>query len=206
MQKEIIILGAGGHAKVIAESIVKSNNIIVGFLDDNPNIQGKEIFQGKKIIGKISDSYKYKDKYFVIGIGDNEVRRKLSEKYNDLKWYTVIHPSSVITNDVEIGEGTVIMPGVVINPGTKIGKHCIVNTSVTIDHDGIIEDYVHISPGTHLAGNVTIKQGTWLCIGAIVINNITIAENNVIGAGSVVVKNIDKSNGTYVGVPTKKIK
>ena len=95
------------------------------------------------------------------------------------------------------------MAGVVINPGTVIGKNCIINTCSSLDHDNLLEDYVHISPGAHLAGTVSVKEGTWICTGATIINNITIAQNNVIGAGSVVIKDINEENGTYVGVPVK---
>ena len=97
------------------------------------------------------------------------------------------------------------MAGAVINAGTKIGKHCIINTSSSVDHDNILEDYVHISPGAHLAGTVTIKEGTWVCAGATVINNILVEENNIIGSGSVVIKNIEEKDSTYVGVPARKI-
>lgn len=204
MQK-VIIIGAGGHAKVIAEIVMKMGDEVVGFLDDNKDILGKEIYLGKKVIGNINDSELYKDCYFIIGIGSNNVRKKISEN-NDLKWYTAIHPSAVIATDVKVDVGTVIMPGVVINPGTTIGKHCIINTCTSLDHDNIIEDFVHISPGSHLAGTVTVKESTWICAGVTVINNITIEKNNIIGAGATVINNIEENNNTYVGVPAKVLK
>ena len=207
MQKEVVILGAGGHAKVIADIIKKSGDVVVGFLDDNLDIQGNIIYDNKKVLGttKEEDIYKYKDKNFVIAIGSNRVRKLISEKYKDLNWYTAIHPNAVIANEVELGAGTVVMAGAIINPGTKIGKHCIINTSVSVDHDNIFEDFVHISPGSHLAGTVTIKERTWICAGVTVINNIEIAENNIIGAGATVIKNITDKNSTFVGVPIRKI-
>lgn len=204
MQKEVIILGAGGHAKVIAESILKSGDEVLGFLDDNEDVQGKEIYLGIKVIGKTSDIINYQDKYAVIGIGSNKVRKMFAERYPNIKWYTAIHPSAIIATDVVIGEGTVIMPGVIINPGTIVGKHCIVNTAVSLDHDNRINDYVHISPGSHLAGTVTVGESTWICAGVTVINNITIDNNNVIGAGATVIRNIDGENNIYIGVPAKK--
>lgn len=202
MQKEVIILGAGGHAKVIAEIITKSGDEVIGFLDDNEAVQGKEIYLGKKVLGKISDVTNYPNAYAIIAIGSNNVRRMLAEKC-DLKWYMAIHPSAIIASDVKIGEGTAIMPGVVINPGSVIGKHAIINTCVSIDHDNIIDDYVHISPGAHLAGTVHIKEGSWICTGAAIINNITIAKDVIAGAGAVIIKDIEES-GTYIGVPARK--
>lgn len=200
--EKIIILGAGGHAKVIAEAIIKSGNRVIGFLDDE-KLEDTEIYLGIKVLGKINDCINYKNYRFIIGIGNNKVRKEISNKYN-LNWCTVIHPSAIVASDVKIGLGTVIMPGVVINPGTIIGNHCIINTSSSIDHDNIIEDFVHISPGCHLAGTVKVKENTWLCIGTIVKNNITITSNSVVGAGAIVIKDIVES-GTYVGIPAHKV-
>ena len=148
---------------------------------------------------------KYSDCYFIIGIGSNRVRKTISEKYPNLKWYTAIHPSSIIGSDVSIKEGSAIMAGTVINTGTVIGKHCIVNTSSSLDHDNLLEDFVHISPGSHLAGTVKISEGTWICAGVTVINNITIGKNNIIGAGATVIRNVEEENCTLVGIPVKKI-
>ena len=202
MPKDIIIIGAGGHAKVIADIIYESGDNLIGFLDDNLANKGKEIYLGKKVIGTTKDIEIYNKNYFIIGIGNNSIRKKINNE-NNLKLYTAIHPSAIIAEDVKIGTGSVIMAGVVINPGTVIGKNCIINTCSSLDHDNLLEDYVHISPGAHLAGTVSVKEGTWICTGATIINNITIAQNNIIGAGSVVIKDINEENGTYVGVPVK---
>lgn len=207
MPKDVIIIGAGGHAKVIADIVKSSGDNLVGFLDDNMDIQGNVIFEDKIVLGttKEEDIEKYKDNYFIIGIGSNRVRKLISEKYPNLKYYTAIHPSSIIGSDVSINEGTVIMAGTIINTGTVVGKHCIVNTSSSLDHDNILEDYVHISPGSHLAGTVKISEGTWICAGVTIINNITIGKNNVIGAGATVIRNIVEENSTFIGVPVKKL-
>ena len=197
MSKNVIIIGAGGHAKVIADIVKKSDDKLIGFLDDNEEVQDKVVFDNKKM--------NYKNAEFIIGIGNNKVRKIISDKYSNLKWYTAIHPNAVIANEVIINEGSAIMAGVVINPGTTVGKHCIINTSTSIDHDNIIEDYVHISPGSHLAGTVAVKEGTWICSGVTVINDIIINKNNIVGAGSVVIKNIEEENNTYIGIPARKI-
>lgn len=205
MSKDVIILGAGGHAKVIADIVEKSNDNLIGFLDDKDVLQGKIIYNNKKVIGKINEVINYDNCLFIIGIGNNKIRKEIAKKYN-LNWYTAIHPNAIIANDVKIGEGTVIMAGVVINPGTIIGMHCIINTSSSLDHDNIIENYVHISPGATLAGSVTIKEMTWICTGAVIINNITIENNNIIGAGAVVINDIKSQNSTYIGIPAYELK
>ena len=203
MSKDVIIIGAGGHAKVIADIIYKSGDNLIGFLDDNLANKGKEIYLGKKVLGTTKDIEIYNKNYFIIGIGNNSIRKKINNE-NNLKLYTAIHPSAIIAEDVKIGTGSVIMAGVVINPGTVIGKNCIINTCSSLDHDNLLEDYVHISPGAHLAGTVSVKEGTWICTGAIVKNNITIGKNNIIGAGGVVIKDIIEENGTYIGVPARR--
>lgn len=203
--KRVIILGASGHAKVIADIIKSSGDEIIGFLDDNLDIQGSIVFDNKKVLGTIkNDIYKYKDNYFIIGIGNNKIRKEIYDNYTELKWYTAIHNSAIISENVIIGEGTVIMPGAIVNIGSIIGKHVIINTRASIDHENIIEDFVHISPGAVLAGNVHVKELSWICAGAVVINNIKINRNNVIGAGAVVINDIVDENGIHVGVPVKR--
>ena len=204
MPKNVVIIGAGGHAKVIADIITKSNDNVIGFLDDNLDIQSKTIYLNKTVLGTTKDIDKYKEYYFIIGIGNNNIRENIANSY-DLKWYTAIHPNAIIANEVSIEEGSAIMAGSIINTGTKIGKHCIINTKSSLDHDNIIENYVHISPGATLAGTVHIKEKTWICAGATIINNITIAKNNIIGAGSVVIKDINKEDSIYVGVPARRV-
>lgn len=209
MSKKVIIFGASGHAKVIADIVIKSGDEVVGFLDDNLDIQGNIIINGLKVLGTTNEENVNKyidDCYFIIGIGGNRIRKIINDKYPNIKWYTAIHPNATIGIDVKIGEGSVIMAGAVINPGTVIGKHCIINTCSSIDHDNIIEDYVHVSPGTHIAGTVRVGEGTWICAGVTVINNVTIGNNNIIGAGATVIKNITDNDSTFVGVPVKKIK
>lgn len=204
MSKNVIIIGAGGHAKVIADIVEKSGDNVIGFLDDNEEIQKNVIYKDKCVIGTCNDIEKYKNEYFIIGIGSNNVRKIISEKY-DLKWYTAIHPEAIIANCVKIGEGSVITAGAIIGPSTNVGKHVIINTKASVDHDNVISDFVHISPGATLAGTVTVKELTWICAGATVINNIIIEKNNIIGAGSVVIRDVIGSNGTYIGVPVRKL-
>ncbi len=207
MRKKVVIIGAGGHAKVIADMIEKSGDEIVGFLDDNKK-KGTTIIKEYKVLGDFNNRFPLaianSDYEFIIAIGDNKKREEISHSPN-LKFYTAIHPSAQIGLDVEIKEGTVIMANACINSSAKIGKHCIINTGAIIEHDNIIEDFVHISPNVALGGTVKIGKNTHVGIGSIIKNNITICENCKIGAGAVVVKDI-KEEGTYVGVPAKGIK
>ena len=202
MYKDVIIIGASGHGKVIADILVKSGIKIIGFLDDDISINN---LLGYKVLGKLDDIEIYKnDASFIIGIGSNQIRKRIAENYNQLIWHTAIHPTAQIGLDVEIGEGTVVMANTIINSSTRIGKHCIINSGAIVEHDNVLSDFVHISPNASLGGNVIIEELTHVGIGATVKNNINITSNCIIGAGAVVVKNILIS-GTYIGVPVRKI-
>ena len=192
--KDVIIIGAGGHARVIADTVRRAGDNLLGFLDDNV-----------PALGKVKDYVNYPGAHFVIGIGNANLRRKIAGLLTGVKWYTAIHPAAVIGENVEIGEGTVVMANAVVNPGAKIGDHCILNTGSIVEHDNIIENYVHISVGAKLAGTVTIGENTWVGIGAVVSNNLTVCPDCMIGAGAVVVKDI-REPGTDVGVPARKRK
>jgi len=205
MREKLLIIGASGHGKVVADIALKMNiwkKIL--FLDDDENIKSS---MGIEVVGKTRDALKYvHDCNLFVGIGNNFTRKKIQ---NTLEAEgacipILIHPTAVIGRDVKLESGTVVMAGVIINCCTTIGKGCIVNTSATIDHDNLIEDFVHISPGSHLAGNVTVKKGTWLGIGSLISNNINITCNSIVGAGATVVKDITES-GTYVGVPARRV-
>ena len=198
MKREIIIIGAGGHGRVIADIVKSAGDTVLGFLDDNPA-------GSNSIVGAVNDCVKFKDKLFIIAIGNNEVRKNISIKYPDLNYYTAIHPSAIISDFAIIGRGTCVMPGAVIAAGAKVGAHCIVNTNAVIEHDCVLEDYVHVSPSATLCGTVRVGEGTHIGAGAVVINNIRIAPHSVIGAGAAVIRNAD-SPGTYVGVPARRHK
>lgn len=202
MSKNVVVIGASGHGKVIADTIIKSGDKVVGFLDDG--VDKGSLVAGIEVLGKIGDYKIFENCEFIIAIGNPNIRRKIA---NDLpvKWYTAIHPSAVISSlEVEVGEGTVIMANAVINSSAKIGKHCIINTASIVEHDNKLGDYVHISPNAALAGGVSVGKMTHIGVGACVKNNINIAPNCIIGAGAAVVKDISES-GTYIGVPARKM-
>lgn len=206
MNKKIAIIGASGHGKVVA-NIAKLNGYEeIIFLDDD--ISKKECVSYKVIGTSEKIEFLIKQDYdFAVAIGDNKTRMRIYESLADkkAKLPTLIHPTAVIDETVNIGNGTVVMANVIINASTTIGKACIVNTASTVDHDCIIEDYVHVSPGVHIAGTVSIGERTWIGIGTNVINNLSICGDCLIGAGSIVTKDINDA-GTYLGIPMKKVR
>lgn len=199
--RQVIIIGTGGHAKVVANIIESAGDNVMGFLTSDTTFS---TFCGKPVLGSDKDYEKFIDYYFIIAIGNQYAREKISSNMKQVKWYTAIHPTAVLPkHDYVIGEGSVISANAVINPASTIGKHCIINTNAVVEHDNYISDFVHVSVGTHLAGHVKIGARTWVGIGACVNNDVTICEDCMIGAGAVVVKNISEK-GTYIGIPAKK--
>jgi sugar O-acyltransferase (sialic acid O-acetyltransferase NeuD family) len=202
MDKKVILIGAGGHAKVISDIIVQSGDSIYGFLDDNSEAELYNYDYLGTISNALEISKENEEIEFIIAIGDNHIRKEISQKYK-LKYYTAIHPKAIISTSAKIEEGSMIMAAVCINPSASIGKHCIINTGAIIEHENIIEDYVHISPNATLGGMVRISSLTHIGIGAVVKNNIIITNNVIIGAGAVVVKDIVEE-GVYIGIPARK--
>lgn len=205
MKNKLLIIGASGHGKVVADIALKMKIWqSIAFLDDNESLKES---MGIEVIGKSSNSYGYIDDYDIfVAVGNNAIREKIQAELEAVgaNIPVIVHPSAVIGEHVELKIGSVVMAGAVINCCTTIGKGCIINTGATIDHDNVIEDYVHISPGAHLAGTVKVGKGTWLGVGSIVSNNVNIISGCKLGAGAVVVKDINQT-GTYIGVPVRRV-
>lgn len=206
MNNKLLIIGAGGHGRVVADIALKMNKWkYVAFIDENENVKSS---MGIEVIGNLDKAYEQmKDCDIFVAVGNNAIRKKMQESFEAMgaNIPILIHPSAIIGKDVNIASGTVVMAGVVINSCTNIGKGCIINTGSTLDHDNLIEDYVHISPGVNLAGMVKIGECSWLGIGSVVSNYINITGGCKVGAGAVVVKDLVET-GTYVGVPARRVK
>ena len=176
------LYGASGHAKVIID-ILKSQNIEVsGLIDDNESITD---ILGYAVTQNLPD-----DAAVIISIGDNKIRKNVTEKLSQHKFQTAIHSSAIVSEYSTIEEGTVVMQGAIIQSSCTIGKHCIINTGASVDHDCKVGDFVHISPQSILCGDVQIGEGTWIGAGTTITPGVRIGKWCVIGAGSVVTKNI----------------
>jgi len=193
--KPVIVLGAGGHAKVLIEALRQSGREIVGLTD--PAKTGTHEYFGVKILGDDDVVFNYSPDEVVLvnGIGSmpgNSLRRELNNRMEDkgFQFTQVIYPSAVLASDVEIDNGVQIMAGVVIQPGVSIGRSCIINTGVVVDHDCIIHDDSHLAPGVTLSGNVVVGKRTHIGTGASVIQGISIGQDCVIAAGSIIHKDI----------------
>ncbi len=199
MNNRLIIVGAGGHGKVIADNALKNGYTDINFVDDH----ACGSCMGFPIIGTAADipGFDNGKTDFIIGIGDNETRKRIADCC-DVNWVSLVHPSAQIGAEVSLGRGTVVMAGAVINACAAVGEHCIINTGAIVEHDNVIGDYVHLSPGVKLSGSVTVGERAWIGTGACVINNIAICGRCTIGAGAVVIRNVTEQ-GTYVGIVSR---
>lgn len=203
MNKPVIIIGAGGHGKVIADIVICSGDVLLGFLDDDP---AKTSHAGFPVLGRPSDAPNWQDSYFVIAVGNAEERERIALNMPWAKWYSAIHPTAVISGQgTVIGEGAMIGAGAVISPGVTVGDHCIINTGAIVEHDSVLEDYVHVSVKAATGGFCHIGKGSWVGIGATLNNGVSVCSGCMLGAGCVVLKDIDKP-GVYVGVPIRKLR
>ena len=202
MNRNVVIIGAGGHGRVVADTIELSGDKVIGFLDDNAQSDEK-----LNIIGKNADAYKYCDgeTYLFVAIGNCKVRKDIMDKLPNAKWYTAIHPSAVISPSAIIGKGSCVLPNAVVNNSAVIGKGVVVNTGATVDHDNVIGDYSLLACGVHLAGTVSVGECTWVGVGTTISNNVSVCDNVRLEAGTVVIEDITEE-GTYIGVPSRKIK
>lgn len=197
----INIIGTGGHAKVVIEIANKLLLVVDGFYDDDKQKQNSKFcdIEVKGDIDAIPNSNA------IIAIGDNSIRKSIYQRAIGINWKTLIHPSTIIAQNVKISSGSLIVAGVIIQPSTNIGSQCIINTKASVDHDCLIEDFVHLSPSATLCGNVKVGEGTHIGAGATVIPNIKIGKWCIIGAGAVITKDIPDYS-LVVGVPGKIIK
>jgi sugar O-acyltransferase (sialic acid O-acetyltransferase NeuD family) len=202
----VLILGAGGHAKVVADVLELSGTDIAGYLDDDPRLIGERLL-GYPVLGPIASLAAHAPTGLIVGVGSNDARRRIVERVGDSArelWINAIHPRAVVAASARraLGQGILIGAGAVVNPDTRVADHVIVNTGATVDHDCDLGVFAHIAPGCHLAGNVTVGAGTLIGIGSTVIPGIHIGARSIVGAGSVVVRDVP-DGVTAKGVPAR---
>jgi sugar O-acyltransferase (sialic acid O-acetyltransferase NeuD family) len=207
----IIILGAGGHAKVLIDTLLAVSAIIAGIVDPDPALAGIKIL-GVPLLGgdDVVNEYSPSEIQLVNGLGSVGLpvnRQQLFQRFKEMgyNFATVVHPSAIVASDVVLCEGAQVMAGVVIQPGSQIGINSIINTRASVDHDCIIGAHVHIAPGVTLSGGVTVGACSHIGTGATVIQGISIGAESTIGAGSLVLKDV-APRITVVGVPANMVK
>ena len=204
----LLIAGAGGHGRVVAEAAEASGGwSTIAFIDDG--FAKSTIVDDWPVLGRLEDAGDFSGDFeqIVVAIGNNQYRLNWLRRYANsrLTLASVIHPRAVISPRATIGAGTVVFAGAVINTGAALGSGCIINTGAVVDHDCTLGEAVHISPGANLAGEVSVGNCSWVGIGASIRHQIRLGSNVVVGAGAAVVNNFD-DNLTLIGVPARSIK
>lgn len=208
MSLPLLVLGAGGHAKVLIDALLANSEVIAGVIDLNPLLTGTSLL-GVPVLGvdEVVDEYPRDEILLVNGIGSvdlPEKRKRVFERYKKMGYIfaSVIHPSAVVAVDVELGEGVQILAGAVIQTGCHIGDNVIINTRASLDHDSCIGDHSHIAPGVTISGNVQVGKGVHLGTGSTVIQGISIGNDCLIAAGAVVIAKLATGSKAR-GVPAK---
>jgi sugar O-acyltransferase (sialic acid O-acetyltransferase NeuD family) len=212
MDTKLIILGAGGHGKVIAD-VARSNGWeVVGFVDQTGKGRAAEPGGGRVIA--LQDDFldglnaalplPREANAVTVAIGNNAVRLDLTRRMQRFHISTpsLLHPSAIVSPSASVGQGTHILPGAIINASATIGDAVIINTGAIVEHDCVIAHGVHISPGAVLAGEVQVGECSWIGAGATIINRVKIGANVIVGAGAVVIRDVP-DNSTVVGNPAR---
>ena len=205
MMTNLLIIGAGGHGKVVADCAIEQGDWErIAFLDDL--YPGLTEVLGCPVLGKLSDAEQFVNEYpdAVIAVGNNQRRIELLATVRGLGFglSVICHPSAVISRTAVIGPGSVLFANSVVNTDARLGDGCIVNTGATIDHDCVLADGVHISPGAHLGGAVLVGRASWVGIGACVRELTVIGGRVLVGAGAAVVGDVP-DGVTVTGVPAE---
>lgn len=195
----IAIIGAGGHAKVVADA-VNSMGYDIGLFVSN---DGKSSHYGLPVVG-FEEFLRSPFRVAALGIGDNGARKRVYDDLIDkgIEFPPIIHSSAIISDSAQIWDGAVVMAMSVINAEAKIGIGAIINTASVIEHDCHIGEFAHISPKAALAGGVIVGERSHVGIGASAIQGVKIGKYCRIGAGAAVISDIE-DNETAVGVPAK---
>ena len=208
--KPIFLIGSGGHASVLEEIISLTDKKLIGILD--PNRKPGEKCLNSVVLGgdELIDEYLPEDISLVNGVGilpGNNKRTEISKKYREkgFSFSTLIHPSAVLSSEVEIEEGVQIMAGATIQRNVKIGKDSIINTNSSVDHDCLVGESVHISPGVTLGANVIIGNCSHICLGSSLIQNIKIGKGSIVAAGSIIFEDIPE-NTKYIPLVKSNLK
>ena len=201
-RKPLIIIGAGGHAKVLIDALIESEWEIVGLVD--PSIKAGTDYMGFPVLGNddVLCTFKPNEVLLVNGIGSlpgKKIRWQIASSMREKKYAfsKVIHPTATIAKNAILEEGSQIMAGAIIQPGAQIGRDSIINTGVIVDHDSVVGGNCHLAPGTTLSGGVTIGENTHIGTGVSVVQGVTIGSHSIVGAGTVVYRDIS-SNTTCI--------
>lgn len=202
----VVVLGAGGHAKVVVATLEAVGREVAAVLDDDPRLHGTRIL-GIEVTGPVELLGDLADAEAVAAVGDNRSRQRLVRRieaaFPRVAWASAVHPRATVHDSVEVAPGAVVFAGAVVQPDCVVGAHAIVNTGATLDHDGRLGDLAHLAPGAHLAGEVAVGKGALVGVGAAVLPGRAIGRWAVVGAGATVTRDVADGD-TVAGTPARR--
>jgi sugar O-acyltransferase (sialic acid O-acetyltransferase NeuD family) len=207
---DLYIIGAGGFGREVAWLVRRINQIeetwnIVGFIDDDSSLWGKKE-DGYSILGGCEYLIEQRNIFCVCAIGSAKVRKKIIEKIQDkVQFATLIDPSVIMSESVQIGVGTIVCAGTIITVDEKIGNHVILNLDCTLGHDDVIDDFVTLYPSVNVSGNCHLEECVEMGTGSQIIQGLNVGSGTIVGASACVINNLPE-DVTAVGCPAKIIK
>ena len=212
--KRIVIIGAGGHGREVAEILrqqpdFQSHAAILGFVDDNPLLHDC-VLDGLPVLGDwdwFRDNADVTSMSVICAIGEPRVSRRVVARAAELEldFVNAVSANARVSELSKVGRGVMLFSNVAVNTGAIIEDHCILNLNATVSHDSKVGRHTNINPGAHLAGNVNVGEGCYIGMGANILQGVSIGAWSIVGAGAVVTKDLP-ANVTAVGVPARIIK
>jgi UDP-perosamine 4-acetyltransferase len=204
--RRVLIIGAGGHAKVVIDVLRSANWRPYGLLDAHPH---RSTILEVPVLGSdevAATLFEQGIRNAIVAIGENALRRRLGRALQDIGYsvVTAIHPTATISSSATLGVGVVVMPHAVVNAEARVGDFTIINTGAIVEHDCVLGEAAHIAPRAVVGGNVTIEDEVLLGVGATALPLSRIGAKSIVGAGSVVIGTI-LQNMTVVGIPARPI-
>jgi UDP-perosamine 4-acetyltransferase len=203
-ERPFIILGGGGHARVLASTIRRLGRQILGYTDPSSNASLADDIEH---LGGDEALQEYASDEVVLAVGlgstrDMTLRARLFDGMHteEFDFPPVIHPQAFVASEAMLGEGAQVMAGAVVQPGTRVGENAIVNTNASVDHDCDIRRHVHVAPGATISGGVVLEEGVHVGTGASIVQEIQVGEQSIVGAGAVVIEDVPPET-TVIGVP-----
>lgn len=206
MGKPWVVLGGGGHAKVVIDALLAGQHQVLGFTSPGAEVAA---ILGVERVGDDDALGRYPAGEVVLAnglgsVGSSDLRRELFLRFSaqSYSFPTIVHPSAVVASSVSFGSGVQVLAGAVVQPGCRIRENVILNTRSSLDHDCTIGAHAHVAPGATLSGGVVVGEGAHIGTGASVIQGVEIGERSVVGSGAAVVRDVPAER-TVVGVPAK---
>lgn len=202
----VIVIGGGGHAKVLVSTLLLQGRRVLGFVDLKPFLPPllgiAQLGDDSAVLLHAPDHVRLVNG--VGSIGSTALRRAVYENFRERQYIfeAVLHPSAIIASEVHIEEGVQVMAGAVVQPGSRLGANVIINTGACVDHDCSIDAHAHIAPGVTLSGDVHVGEGAHIGTGANIIQGVKVGAASIVGAGAVVVGDVPPGV-TVVGVPAR---